>query len=62
MYGAASAPALFTRQDQGGTDGRTKCAYCLGEHSHEDCMKITDVNERKRLIRKFTCLKKGHIS
>ena len=66
-HGGASAAALFTRQDQGsGIDGRTKCAYCLGEHSHEDCKKITEVNERKQLIRKcrrcFICLKKGHIS
>ena len=66
-HGGASAAALFTRQDQGsGIDGRTKCAYCLGEHSHEDCKKITEVTERKQLIRKygrcFICLKKGHIS
>ena len=66
-HGGASAAALFTRQDQGsGIDGRTKCAYCLGEHSHEDCKKITEVNERKQLIRKygrcFICLEKGHIS
>ena len=66
-HGGASAAALFTRQDQGkGIDGRIKCAYCLGEHSREECRKITEVNERKQLICKygrcFICLKKGHIS
>jgi hypothetical protein len=67
IYGHAggSAAALFTRQGHGNY-GRIKCAYCLGEHSHENCKKITDINERKQLIRKygrcFICLKKGHIS
>jgi hypothetical protein len=34
--------------------------------TYEECIQITDVNERKQLIRKygrcFICLKKGHIS
>ena len=42
-HGGASAAALFTRQDLGkGIDGRIKCAYCLGEHSHEDLGKGID--------------------
>ncbi|CAB4000960.1 Hypothetical predicted protein, partial [Paramuricea clavata] len=56
IYGHAggSAAALFTRQGHGNY-GRIKCAYCLGEHSHENCKKITDINERKQLIRKSVC-------
>ena len=39
------------------------CAFCLGGHPHKDCVKVTDTNERKKLIkfaRCFNCLKKGH--
>lgn len=40
------------------------CAFCLGGHLHEECRKVTDINERKKLILKFArcfnCLKKGH--
>ena len=42
------------------------CAYRKGNHLHEDCTKITDVNERKQLIRKhgrcFVCMRKGHMA
>ena len=42
------------------------CAYCKGNHLHEDCTEITDVNERKKLIRKygrcFVCMRKGHMA
>ena len=43
-----------------------RCAFCLGDHPHEQCAKIASIGERKNLIRKygrcFTCLKKGHKS
>ena len=46
------------------TDGQ--CAFCLGEHPHEDCKRITNIEERKQLIRKFgrcyKCLDKGHLA
>lgn len=36
-------------------DGR--CAPSLGDHRHEDCKRITNIEERKQLIRKFSgCL------
>ena len=42
------------------------CAYCKGEHAHEDCMNVTSVEERRNLLSKygrcFICARKGHIS
>ena len=50
-------PAFYTWQQQ-------SCAFCLGSHAHEDCGKITNVRERKRLVSKFgrcfNCIRKGH--
>ena len=50
--------ALFMRKDSG------LCAFCLGKHAHEDCRKVSNLDERKRIIRKFgrcfICLQKGH--
>ena len=44
----------------------TNCAFCLGEHPHEDCRKVQDIEERKQLLFKygrcFKCLRKGHLS
>ena len=41
-----SAAALLTGQE------KVRCAYCLHEHDHKDCKKVTNVKERKRLLRK----------
>ena len=42
------------------------CAYCKGEHAHEDCTNVTSVEERRNLLSKhgrcFICARKGHIS
>ena len=50
--------ALLTRGE------KLDCAYCRGEHPHEKCKKVQDINERKALIRKygrcFKCMKKNH--
>ena len=39
------------------------CAFCLEGHLHEDCQRIKDVEERKKLLSKFgrcfNCLRKG---
>ena len=55
--GPATASAFYTGQQQ-------SCAFCLDSHAHEDCGKITDVRERKRLVSKFgrcfNCIRKGH--
>ena len=44
---------------------KVKCAFCLQEHSHQDCKKVSNISESKQLIRKygrcFVCLKKRHI-
>ena len=55
-----TATALYT-----GGDGREpRCAYCNGNHREDSCSKVTDLNERKNILRKygrcFLCLKKRH--
>ena len=44
----------------------TNCAFCLGGHKHEECKKVTQAIERKRMLMKygrcFNCIKKGHLS
>ena len=41
-------------------------AFCLGGHQHEECRRIQDVEERKKLLLKFgrcfRCLRKGHLA
>jgi len=55
---AASGSALFTKTFKDG------CAFCLGDHLHEDCKTVTDKGKRKSLVRRyarcFICLRKGH--
>ena len=52
-----SANTLFAGQEK-------NCAFCMNTHQHENCSKVTNVQERKRLIGKygrcFNCLRKGH--
>ena len=54
--GPATASTLLTGQ-------QPNCAFCMGNHAHEDCKKVTDIKERKRLISKFgrcfNCIRKG---
>ena len=42
----ATAAALITG------DGKTNCTFCRGKHSTSYCHVITDINERKRILRK----------
>ena len=57
----ATASTLFSSGK--GKDG---CAYCLGDHKHEECGKVTTVRERRAILRRynrcFKCLRKGHIA
>ena len=45
----------------------SNCAFCnnLG-HRHEDCKRVTDIKERKKLLLKygrcFKCLRNGHLA
>ena len=54
-----TASALFTRR---GEDSR--CPFCLGGHQPEQCKKVTNVGNRKRLLAKygrcFNCTERGH--
>ena len=57
----ATAAALITG------DGKTNCTFCRGKHSTSYCHVITNINERKRILRKagrcFLCLcKAGHFA
>ena len=55
--GTATASALATRSEEA-------CAVCSGSHAHENCPKVTMLDERKKLVNKFgrcwICLRKGH--
>ena len=50
--------ALYTRAQREG------CAFCQGNHPHEDCRRELDVRKRRTLLRRFSrcfnCLRKGH--
>ena len=41
-----------------------ECAFCGRNHLHEECRKVSDLEVRKRLVRKFgrcfRCIRKGH--
>ena len=59
-----SASALFGSKDNVRATVNKDCPYCLGNHVAEECRKVTDVEQRKQVLRKylrcFSCLKKGH--
>ena len=42
------------------------CCYCNQQHRATDCMVVTQVDERKQLLRRagrcFSCLRRGHLS
>ena len=48
------------------SEKQMNCAFCLGGHQHEECRRIQDVEERKKLLLKFgrcfRCLRKGHLA
>ena len=54
----ATGAALLTKSDE------IQCAYCRGKHRHEQCTKVTSLDDRKKLLRKyarcFLCMRKGH--
>ena len=46
------------------TRDKLDCAFCRGDHLHEKCTKVVDIEKRKELIKRygrcFKCMKKGH--
>ena len=46
--------------------GAPKCSYCHQPHTSSTCRTVTDVSERKQILRKagrcFVCLRKNHMS
>ena len=48
------------------SEKQMNCAFCLRGHQHEECRRIQDVEERKKLLIKFgrcfRCLRKGHLA
>ena len=55
-----SASALFS------SDSKITCTYCKLPHPLAECNVVTDVKERKALLRKYgrcyLCLKRGHVA
>ena len=47
-------------------EGTRDVHFCLGSHPPEDCEKVKDIKERKKLLLKFgrcfDCIEKGHRS
>ena len=58
-----TASAFFAKQD-GGTVRTKSCVFCNEEHDEINCSKVSNKEERKKLVFKFgrclNCLKKGH--
>ena len=56
-FDQSSASALMVSKEK-------NCAFCMGTHPHENCTKVLDAKQRKRLVSKFgrcfNCLLKGH--
>ena len=54
-----TSSVLFTAREDD-----KRCAFCLGTRSPEDCKKVTNIAERKKLLIKFgrcfNCINKGH--
>ena len=47
--------------------GKTNCTFCKGNHNKVECHVVTDVQERKKILRntghRFLCLcKAGHLA
>ena len=63
--GPQTASVLFTNKG-GDKTADKRCAFCLGGHPPEDCKKVPDIKERKKLLLKFgrcfNCIEKGHRS
>ena len=62
MSGHATAAALTTANT-----GKTNCTFCKGNHNTVECHVVTDVQERKKILRNtgrcFLCLRKaGHLA
>ena len=60
--GKASVAMLATTNQDNST---LACCYCQGNNPPEECMTVTQIEERRRILktsgRYFMCLKKGHI-
>ena len=63
--GPQTASALFTNKG-GDKTADKRCAFCLGGHPPEDCKRVQDIKERKKLLLKFgrcfNCIERGHHS
>ena len=63
-HGTGSGPSTITAMMAG--DGKPRCCYCRQTHSLVSCKIVTDVTQRKAILRKagrcFICLKRHHMS
>ena len=49
-----TASALFM------TKNTLECAFCRGNHPHEDCRKVIDLEDRRKIIKKIWQMFKMH--
>ena len=63
-HGAGSGPPTITAMMAG--NGKPRCCYCRQTRSSVSCKIVTDVTQRKAILRKagrcFSCLKRHHTS
>ena len=60
-------PAVFFSENRELETQKSRCVYCLGgDHPLSRCSKVTNINSRKEVLRKFSkyfiCLKSGHLA
>ena len=64
--GQPSGSGLPTATALVASDGQPKCSYCRQGHSSVSCTIITDVTQRKVILKRtgrcFVCLKRNHLS
>ena len=61
----STVQAFLSKQNQGDSM-RIRCAYCKEQHYSASCEKVTDLQQRKDILRRnkrcFICLRIGHVS
>jgi len=59
-------PTATSLLSQSGESHAPKCCYCKQSHSSNSCQVVTDVSQRKQILRKagrcFVCLRRNHMS
>ena len=51
--GSTKDAATDTLKSRVFSDTNKFCVYCLGEHQSNDCSKVTDIDERTKIVVKY---------